>query len=47
MENLRELEVSEMKEISGGSKFMYDLGYAVGLGISQTLDAISIALILS
>jgi hypothetical protein len=46
MENLRELRVSEMKQISGGSKFMYDLGYAIGLGLNRTLDAISIALIL-
>ena len=30
MENLRELEISEMIEISGGVNPAYELGYAIG-----------------
>jgi len=30
MENLKELEVSEMIEISGGLNVAYEIGYALG-----------------
>jgi hypothetical protein len=30
MENLKELEVSEMVQISGGVNLAYEIGYAVG-----------------
>jgi hypothetical protein len=30
MENLKELEISEMVEISGGINPAYELGYAIG-----------------
>lgn len=46
MEKLQELKVSEMKEISGGSEFMYQLGYVIGISINRTLAAISIAKLL-
>ena len=37
MENLKELEISEMKQISGGVNFAYELGYAIGSGIRQLI----------
>jgi hypothetical protein len=37
MENLKELEISEMIKISGGSQAAYDLGYALGTAIRQFL----------
>jgi len=30
MGHLKELEISEMMEISGGSKLAYEIGYAIG-----------------
>jgi hypothetical protein len=30
MENIRDLEFSEMKEISGGVNPAYEIGYAIG-----------------
>jgi hypothetical protein len=35
MKYLKELEISEMIEISGGSKAAYDLGYALGSAIKR------------
>ena len=43
MEHLKELEISEMMEISGGSKAAYELGYAIGSAIRQVLFVTSIA----
>jgi hypothetical protein len=43
MEHLKELEVSEMMEISGGSQAAYELGYAIGSAIRQFLFITSIA----
>jgi hypothetical protein len=37
MEHLKELEISEMIEISGGSKMAYEIGYAIGSGIRQLI----------
>lgn len=37
MENLKELEISEMMEISGGVNPAYELGYAIGYGLRQFL----------
>ena len=37
MENLKELEISEMMQISGGVNFAYELGYAIGSGIRQLI----------
>ncbi len=35
MNNLRELEISEMVEISGGVNPAYELGYAIGTCLRQ------------
>jgi hypothetical protein len=35
MENLRDLELSEMIEISGGTNVAYEVGYAVGRFIKK------------
>ena len=35
MENLKELEISEMIEISGGVNPAYEIGYAIGTAIRQ------------
>ena len=37
MENLKELEVSEMIEISGGLNPAYELGYAIGTCLRQLI----------
>jgi hypothetical protein len=37
MENLKELEFSEMVQISGGVNLAYELGYAIGTGIRKIL----------
>jgi len=37
MKYLEELEVSEMKEISGGINVAYEIGYAFGSAIRQFL----------
>lgn len=37
MENLRELKISEMIEISGGVNPAYELGYAIGSTLKQLL----------
>ena len=37
MENLKELEVSEMIEISGGLNPAYELGYAIGSTLRQII----------
>jgi hypothetical protein len=37
MENLKELEFSEMLQISGGVNVAYELGYAIGAGIRKIL----------
>ena len=37
MGHLKELEISEMMEISGGSRVAYELGYAIGSAIRQFL----------
>lgn len=37
MNNLRELEISEMVEISGGVNPAYELGYAIGYTLRQIL----------
>jgi hypothetical protein len=39
MENLKNLELSEMMEISGGINLAYELGYAIGKGIRAILTA--------
>lgn len=35
MENLKELELSEMVQISGGVNVAYEVGYAIGSGIKK------------
>lgn len=35
MENLKELELSEMVKISGGVNVAYELGYAIGSGLKK------------
>ena len=35
MENLKELELSEMVQISGGVNLAYELGYAIGSGLKK------------
>lgn len=37
MENIKELEMSEMIEISGGVNPAYELGYAIGTCLRQIL----------
>ena len=37
MENIKELEMSEMIEISGGVNPAYELGYAIGSTLRQIL----------
>ena len=37
MNNLKELEISEMIEISGGVNPAYELGYAIGTSIRRAL----------
>jgi hypothetical protein len=37
MENIKELEMSEMIEISGGLNPAYELGYAIGSTLRQIL----------
>lgn len=46
METMRELNLSEMIEISGGN-FAHDLGYILGLSVGRTIKAIEIALMLA
>lgn len=35
MENLKELELSEMVQISGGVNLAYEVGYAIGSGLKK------------
>jgi hypothetical protein len=35
MENLKELEFSEMVQISGGVNVAYEIGYAIGSGLKK------------
>ncbi|MGA2405712.1 MAG: hypothetical protein ABSF81_03060 [Bacteroidales bacterium] len=35
MENLKELELSEMVQISGGVNVAYEIGYAIGSGLKK------------
>ncbi len=42
METLKELEVSEMKMISGGTNVAYEVGYAIGTAIRRTMLALEI-----
>jgi hypothetical protein len=37
MEKLKELEISEMMEISGGVNPAYEIGYAIGYCLKQVL----------
>jgi len=37
MENLKELEISEMIAISGGDNLAYEIGYAIGSGLRKIL----------
>jgi hypothetical protein len=37
MNNLKELEISEMIEISGGVNVAYEIGYAIGSTLRQIL----------
>ena len=37
MENLKELEISEMMQISGGVNLAYEIGYAIGNGLRQLM----------
>jgi hypothetical protein len=37
MENIRDLEISEMVEISGGVNPAYELGYALGSSFRRAL----------
>ncbi|MEN6352852.1 MAG: hypothetical protein ABFD02_05295 [Bacteroidales bacterium] len=37
MGNLKELEISEMIQISGGSQLAYEIGYAIGCSLRQLL----------
>ena len=37
MENIKELEMSEMIEISGGVNPAYELGYAIGTCLRQII----------
>jgi hypothetical protein len=35
MENIKELEFSEMVNISGGVNLAYEIGYAIGSGLKK------------
>ena len=35
MENLKELEFSEMVQISGGTNVAYEVGYAIGITLKR------------
>jgi hypothetical protein len=35
MENFKELEYSEMLQISGGVNIAYEIGYAIGSGLKK------------
>ena len=37
MKDLKELEISEMIEISGGVNVAYEIGYAIGEGLKKIL----------
>ena len=37
MENLKELELSEMLQISGGRNVAYEVGYAIGRCLKKVL----------
>lgn len=37
MENLKELSISEMVQISGGINLAYEIGYAIGSGLKKLL----------
>jgi hypothetical protein len=42
MENLKELEFSEMLQISGGTNIAYEIGYAIGSALKRTLTIIAV-----
>jgi hypothetical protein len=42
MKNIKELEISEMVEISGGSRVAYELGYELGTAIRRVIIAFEI-----
>lgn len=42
MENLKELEFSEMVQISGGVNVAYEVGYAIGNTLKRVLTIIAV-----
>jgi hypothetical protein len=43
MENLKELEFSEMVQISGGTNVAYELGYAIGKTLKRAFFLVTLA----
>jgi len=43
METLKELELSEMVQISGGVNLAYEIGYAIGSTVKKILFLVSVA----
>jgi hypothetical protein len=43
MENLKELELSEMIQISGGVNVAYEVGYAIGRTLKRVFFLVTLA----
>jgi hypothetical protein len=43
MENLRELELSEMRQISGGENLAYEIGYALGKAVKRAFFIVTLS----
>ena len=43
MENLKELEVTEMLQISGGVNVAYEVGYAIGRTLKKVFFLVTLA----
>jgi hypothetical protein len=43
MENLKELELSEMIQISGGENIAYEIGYALGKAVKRAFFLVTLS----
>jgi hypothetical protein len=43
MENLKELEYSEMLQISGGTNVAYEIGYALGRAVKRAFFLVTLS----
>jgi hypothetical protein len=43
MENLKELELSEMVQISGGTNVAYEIGYALGRAVKRAFFLVTLS----